>query len=377
MLFLEKKLKINYKMKINVWSYLDEYKALRSSILKEVDKVFLSGQLILGSNVESFEKNFSKSINVKHGIGVNSGTDAIQIALMSAKIGKGHEVITTPNTAVPTVSAIVSCGAKPVFVDINQSDFLINVNQIEKKITKKTKAIIPVNLYGQCADYDRILKIAKKHKLIVIEDCAQSSGAFYKNKPSGSLGQISAFSFYPTKNLGAYGDGGLIATSNKKLASRAIQLRKYGMKKLYYSEEHGINSRLDEVQAAILNIKLKKLKKWVIFRRKIAQIYNDGLKETSLILPKENKYNFHSYYVYVVRHNDRDLIIKKLKKKKIFCNISYPYPIHLMKGYSFLNYKKGDFPVSEKIAKQIFSLPMYPFLNMKKISKVLNCLKNV
>ena len=362
-------------MKINVWSYEDEYKSLGKKILKEVDKVFSSGQLILGKNVKSLETNFSKYLKLKYGIGVNSGTVAIQIALMSAKIGSGDEVITVPNTAVPTVSAIVSCGAKPVFVDINQDDYLIDVNKIEEAINKKTKAIIPVNLYGQCADYDKILKIAKRNKLLIIEDCAQSAGSFYKNKPSGSFGHISAFSFYPTKNLGAYGDGGFIGTSIKKFAERASELRKYGMRKSYYSEEHGINSRLDEVQAAIINLKLKKLRVWINQRRKIAKTYNELLKNTSLILPKENKKNFHSYYVYVVQHQKRKYIMEKLKKNNIYCNISYPFPVHLMRGYSYLKYKKNDFPIAEQLSKRIFSLPMYPQLKNSSIRKIVECLK--
>ena len=364
-------------MKINVWSYKEEYKILKKKILNEVDKVFSSGQLILGKNVKSLEYNFSKYLNLKYGIGVNSGTDAIQIALMSAKVGKGDEVITVPNTAVPTVSAIVSCGAKPIFVDIKEEDYLIDIKKLEKSITKKTKCIIPVNLYGQCADYDKILKIAKKHKLIVIEDCAQSTGSFYKGKPSGSFGHLSAFSFYPTKNLGAYGDGGFIGTSSKKFAQKAKELRKYGMRKLYYSNEHGINSRLDEVQAAIINLKFKNLKNWIAQRRKIAAIYNRLLKDTSLILPKENINNFHAYYAYVVRHKKREYIMDKLKKKNIYCNISYPFPIHLMRGYSHLKYKKNDFPVAEKCAKQIFSLPMYPQLKKKEILKVVKTLKKI
>ena len=364
-------------MKIKVWDYLEEYRLLKPQILQVVNKVFSSGQLILGPNVKHFEKNFSKFINVKHGIGVNSGTDAIQISLMAANIKKDDEIITTSNTAVPTVSAIVSSGAKPVFVDIKQDDFLIDTKKIEEKITKRTKAIIPINLYGQCADYDNILKIAKKYKLFVIEDCAQSAGSYYKGKPSGSLGHISAFSFYPTKNLGAYGDGGLVATSNKKIAQRAFQLRKYGMKNLYYSNEHGINSRLDEIQAAILILKIKKLKKWIIQRRKIANFYNKHLKDTSLILPKENKNNYHSYYTYVVQHPKRDFIIKELIKQNIHCNISYPFPIHTMKGYSYLDFKKGDLPITEKISKRIFSLPMYPNLDEKKMHKIVKYLKKL
>ncbi len=362
-------------MKINVWSYKEEYRGIRKQILKEVDKVFSSGQLILGKNVKSLESNFSKYLKLKYGIGVNSGTDAIQIALMSAKIGRGDEVITVPNTAVPTVSAIVSCGAKPIFVDVNKNDYLIDVNKIEESINKRTKAIIPVNLYGQCADYDKILAIAKRNKLIVIEDCAQSAGSFYNNRPSGSFGHLSAFSFYPTKNLGAYGDGGFIGTSIKSYAKKASELRKYGMKEFYYSEEHGINSRLDEVQAAIINLKLRKLKVWINQRRKIAKTYNKLLKNTSLVLPKENKKNFHSYYVYVVQHPMRKYIMEKLKNNNIYCNISYPFPIHLMRGYSYLKYKKGDFPVVEKLSKRIFSLPMYPQLKDYEVLKIIKCLK--
>jgi len=364
-------------MKINVWSYKEEYKSIRKHILKEVDKVFSSGQLILGKNVKSLEYNFSRYLKLKYGIGVNSGTDAIQIALMSAKIGKGDEVITTSNTAVPTVSAIVSCGAKPVFVDINNDDYLIDVNKIEEVINNKTKAIIPVNLYGQCADYDKLLPIAKKNKLVVIEDCAQSAGSFYNDRPSGSFGHLSAFSFYPTKNLGAYGDGGFIGTSIKSYAKRAVQLRKYGMKKFYYSEEHGINSRLDEVQAAIVNLKLRRLKIWVNRRRKIAKMYNKLLKDTSLVLPKENKKNFHSYYVYVVQHPRRKYIMDRLKKNNIYCNISYPFPVHLMRGYSYLRYKKGDFPITEKLSKRIFSLPMYPQLMNSAALKIVEYLKKI
>ena len=354
-----------------------EYISIRKKILKEVDKVFSSGELILSKNVRSLELNFSKYLKLKYGIGVNSGTDAIQIALMSAKIGRGDEVITVSNTAVPTVSAIVSCGAKPVFVDINIDEYLIDVNKIEEVINKKTRAVIPVDLYGQCADYEKILAIAKKNKLLVIEDCAQSVGSFYKKKPSGFFGYLSVFSFYPTKNLGAYGDGGFIGTSIKKYAEKASELRKYVMRKFYYSEEHGINSRLDEVQAAIINLKLKKLKIWINQRRKIAKIYNELLKNTSLVLPQENKKNYHAFHVYVVQHQRREFIMDKLKKNNIYCDITYPFPIHLMRGYSYLIYKKGNSPITEKLSKRIFSLPMYPQLSNSAILKIVKCLKEV
>lgn len=291
---------------------------------------------------------------------------------MSLGIKNNDEVITVSNTAVPTVSAIVSCNAKPVFVDVNENDFLINTNLIEEKINKKTKAIIPVNLYGQSANYEKIIKISKKYKIKIIEDCAQSSGAFYKGFPSGSFGHLSAFSFYPTKNLGAYGDGGMIVTKNKILYEKCIKLRKYGMSKLYYSDINGINSRLDEVHAGILNYQLTKLKSNIIKRRNIAKIYSQNIINKDLILPKENIDNYHSYYVYVVRHPKRELFMKYLKNNNIFCNISYPFPIHIMKPYKKFNKTNNNLKITEKLSKEIFSLPMYPELSMEKIKKVID-----
>ena len=359
-------------LKVSVWNYLEDYSKNKKKILNIVNKVFKSGNLILSNEVRKFENNFSKTINNYYGIGVNSGTDALQISLMSLGIKQDDEVITVSNTAVPTVSAIVSCNAKPVFVDINEKDFLINTDLIEEKINKKTKAIIPVNLYGQSANFDEIIKISKKYKIKIIEDCAQSSGAFYKGLPSGSFGHLSAFSFYPTKNLGAYGDGGMIVTNNKILYEKCIKLRKYGMSKLYYSDIHGINSRLDEVQAAILNYQLTKLKSNIIKRRNIAKIYDQNIKNTDLILPEENIGNYHSYYVYVVRHPQRDKFMKYLKNNNIFCNISYPFPIHLMKAYKKFNKKNNNLKNTEKLSKEIFSLPMYPELSMEKINKIID-----
>ena len=358
--------------KIFVWSYLEDYKKNKEKILKISDRVFGSGNLILSKEVLNFENNFSKFINSNYGIGVNSGTDAIQIALMSIGIKRGDEVLTVSNTAVPTVSAIISCNARPVFVDVNEEDFLINTKLIEKKITKRTKAIIPVNLYGQSANYESIKKISKKYNLKIIEDCAQSTGAFYKNKPTGSLGDLGAFSFYPTKNLGGYGDGGMIVTKNNKLYLNCKKLRKYGMTKNYYAEIHGINSRLDEIQAAILNFQLTKLKSNIIKRRKIAKIYNENIKTPYLQLPIENKDNYHSYYVYVVKHPQRKKIMHFLKDNNIFCNISYPYPIHSMKAYRYLNEKNDNLKITNKLSKQIFSLPMYPELSNLKLEKIIN-----
>ena len=358
--------------KIFVWSYLEDYSKNRKKILDLIDKVFQSGNLILSKEVANFEKNFSKFTSNTYGIGVNSGTDALQISLMSIGIKKGDEVITVSNTAVPTVSAIVACNAKPVFVDINKHDFLMNPSLIEEKINKRTKAIIPVNLYGQSANFEEIKIISKKNNLKIIEDCAQSSGALYKGMPSGSFGDLAAFSFYPTKNLGGYGDGGMIVTKNKKLYLKCKKLRKYGMSKQYYSEMHGINSRLDEIHAAILNYKLIKLKSNIIKRRNIAKIYSENIKRNDLILPSENKDNYHAYYVYVVRHQQKNKFMSHLQNNNIFCNISYPFPIHSMNGYKHFNEKKNNLKITEKFSKQIFSLPMYPELSIQKLEKVIN-----
>lgn len=359
---------------IYVWSYLEEYNQYKKDILSIVNRVFKSGNLILGNELENFEKNFARYIGKKYAIGVNSGTDAIMIGLKSLGVKAGDEIITTSNTAVPTVSAITSVGAKPVFVDINEKDFLMDLKKLKKKITKKTKVIIPVNLYGQSINMDQLKKISRKYRIKILEDCAQSAGAKYKNKMSGSFGDVSAFSFYPTKNLGAYGDAGIILTDKKNIYLKSKMFRKYGMKKLYYSEFHGVNSRLDEIQAAILNFKLRKLNDYIKKRRKIAKVYNEKIKNKNFILPKENKDCFHSYYIYVLRSKKRNKLLNYLKNNKIFCNISYPFPIHLMRGYKHLNYKKGDLPITERLSNEIMSIPMYPFLKKNEIKKVIKVL---
>ena len=367
---------MNSKKLITVWDYREEYKNLRIKILDKVDKVFKSGTLILGNEVKNLENNFSSYVNCKYGVGVNSGTDALLIAIMSLGLKAGDEILTVSNTAVPTVSAIISAGCKPVFVDINEEDYLIDVNLIKKKITSRTKAIIIVNLYGQVPNFRKILKIVRSKNLKIIEDCAQSTGSYFENKHSGSFGDISAFSFYPTKNLGGYGDGGMIVTNNAYYYKKCLMLRKYGMKKLYYSEMHGINSRLDEVQASIINLKLTQLEKQIKKRRAIAKKYNKYIKNLDIILPKEFAGRYHSYYVYVVRHFKREKIMNYLKKNGVICNISYPFPIHLMRGYKYLGYKIGDLPVTEKLSKEIFSLPMYPDLNEIKVNKIIRLINN-
>tara|TARA_B100001996_G_scaffold349840_1_gene308813 strand:+ start:84 stop:1208 length:1125 start_codon:yes stop_codon:yes gene_type:complete len=371
---------------IKVWDYLDEYKELRTEILDVVDEVFQSGTLVFGSKLDKFENEFTNYISTKYGLGVGNGTDALYIALKAVGVENGDEVITTSNTAVPTVTAIVNAGAKAKFVDINEY-YLIDEKLIENKINKKTKVIMPVHLYGQVCNMELINKIAKKHNLYVIEDCAQSHGSKANNKQSGSFGDIGCFSFYPTKLLGGYGDGGFITTNNKDLYEKMMRIRFLGMerKKMssghwngkYYAIEHGTNSRLDEVHAAILSVKLKYLDKWIEKRRKIAKFYESELNNLPIDIPKEAKNNFHAYYIYVVSHPKRDEILKKLSEKDIHLNISYPWPIHIMDPYRKFISKDDFLPITEKKAKSIFSLPMYPYLSEEKQSKTISELKKI
>jgi|TARA_B100001094_G_C18151769_1_gene784051 aminotransferase EvaB len=361
---------------INVWSYLEEYDEYREEISEIVKKVFESGRLIFGEELKSFEINFANWIGNKYGVGVGNGTDAIKLSLLASGIGKGDEVITVSNTAVPTVSAIIETGARPVFCDVNKDDFNIDTSLVESLISKKTKAIVCVHLYGHPANITELKKICKIHNLILIEDCAQSHGASYKNKKTGSFGDSAAFSFYPTKILGAYGDAGLVTTSSKKIDEKLRMLRFYGMKNQYFSEiEDGVNTRLDEVQAAILNMKLKRLDKDILRRREIANFYNSELTNTNLILPLEKKNYFHSYYLYVVRHKNRDEIIKKLRSLGINLNISYPFPIHTMPP--FKKYRKSKQVNTLKLSEEIFSLPMYPGISDNELTEVTNKIKLV
>src|SRR5450755_761283 len=365
-------------MTINVWDYLREYDELRDEILAAVDRVFRSGRLILGQEGVKFEREMAAYLGTTDGVGVNSGTDAIYIALAALGVKAGDEVITVPNTAVPTVSAIRTLGATPVFVDVRDDDFLMDVEQVEAAITPRTAAIIPVHLYGQCVDLDPLMAIARRHGIKVMEDCAQSQGALYKNHQSGSVGDASSFSFYPTKVLGAYGDGGMVMSNDDAVTRLARSLRFYGMETAYYSERHGYNSRLDEVQAAILSLKLPRIDGWIERRRAIAARYNQGLGRSGLVLPRENAHNRHTYYVYVVEHpSDRDGVLERLAKRDINCNVSYRWPIHIMRGSADLGYREGQFPVAERKAQRIFSLPMYPHLADEEVDRVIDALKEV
>ena len=369
---------------INFWSYKREYDKYRPKFNNFFDQTLKSGQIFFGPNLKNFEDNFIKKYKSKYGVAVGSGTDALLISLMSINIKRGDEVITASNTAIPTISAIVNSGAKPVLVDINE-DYLIDTNQIEKRITKKTRAIIPVHLYGQSCDMEKIIKIAKKYKLKIIEDCAQAQGAKLKNKFVGTFGTFGCFSFYPTKILGGYGDGGFILTNSFKFYSNIKKIRFYGIDtidkknkfyKKYYSNLNGVNSRLDEINSKILDFKLTKIENFISKRRLIAKTYNNELKDTKLILPNINKAKFDVFHLYTVCHKKRDLIMKKLLKEKIQTRIIYPFPIHKMKGYSSI-FKKNKYKISEIKSRSIFSLPLYPELNIKNVKIICKKLKKI
>jgi aminotransferase EvaB len=358
------------------WDYRREYDELRDEILAAADRVFKSGQLILGQEVIAFERDMAAYVGLGGGVGVNSGTDAIYIALAAAGVSAGDEVITVPNTAVPTVSAIQVLGARPVFVDIRDDDFLMDVDQIEAAITPRTRAIVPVHLYGQCVDLDPLMEIAKRHGLKVVEDCAQAQGAIYKNRRCGSIGTASTFSFYPTKLLGGYGDGGMVLSDDEAVISLARSLRFYGMEKTYYAERHGYNSRLDEVHAAILALKLPRIDGWIGRRRDIAARYSQGFAGSDLRLPKENSYSRHVYHLFVVETpGDRDAALQRIEARGLKCGVQYRWPIHLMRGYQDLGYRAGQFPVAEKKAGRIFSLPIYPHLKDEEVDEVIEVVR--
>lgn len=349
-------------MPIHVWSYLKEYEAEKKEIHDAIETVLTSGRLILGESGKKFEVEFAKYCGVKYGVGVDNGTNAITLALLAIGVHSGDEIITVSNTAVPTVSAIITAGAIPRFVDIDPKTYLMDTSQLENAITKRTKCIVPVHLFGQCVNMDEVQHVADRHGLKIMEDCAQSHGAQFKGLKAGSMSNASSFSFYPTKILGGYGDGGMVMTNDSMIDIKLRRLRFYGMEDTYYSIEHGYNSRLDELHAEILRRKLKRLDGYIARRIELAERYGRLLADTSLQLPEVAQDNMHAYYQYVLRHPHRDDIIAGLKESDIFVNISYPWPIHTMRGYEALGYKEGDLPHTEFAAKEIFSLPMYPSL---------------
>jgi dTDP-4-amino-4,6-dideoxygalactose transaminase len=346
------------------------YLAHKSEIDAAAARVLENGRYILGKEVSLFENEFASYIGSRWGVGTGNGTDALHLALLACGIGQGDEVITVSHTAVATVTAIELSRAVPVLVDINLDTYTINPERVEDAVTSRTKAVIPVHLYGQPADLEPILKIARRHNLFVIEDCAQAHGAMYRNHRAGSFGDAAGFSFYPTKNLGALGDAGLMATGNKKLAGRARCLREYGWKKRYVSYYPGINSRLDELQAAVLRVKLKHLDEENGKRRFLAGIYDEKLKKTGLILPKTGPDSVPVYHQYVIRTKGRGKLKEFLKKREIGTLVHYPVPIHLQPAYKGRLRCAGSMANTEQAAKEILSLPIYPELSPRQVNQI-------
>lgn len=361
-----------------VWDYLPEYENERADIHDAIDTVLRSGQLVLGRSVRGFEEEFAAFHGVGHCVGVDNGTNAIKLGLQAAGVGPGDEVITVSNTAAPTVVAIVSVGATPVFVDVDDATYLMRVDQVEAAITPRTRCLLPVHLYGQCVDMAPLRALADRHGLVLLEDCAQAHAARHHGRLAGTFGDAAAFSFYPTKVLGAYGDAGATITSDATIDANLRRLRYYGMEERYYVvQSPGHNSRLDELHAEILRRKLRRLDAYAQGRRVIAQRYAEGLGDTDLVLPAVAPGNDHVYYVYVVRHPRRDAVIEALKAYDISLNISYPWPVHTMSGFAHLGWREGSLPVTEKAAGEIFSLPMYPSLPGGVQDKVIGALRDV
>lgn len=361
-------------MQIPLVDLKKQYSSIEGDIDLSIKRVLKSGQFILGPEVSSLEKEAAEYIGVKYAIGVASGTDALHLSLLACGIGEGDEVITTPFTFIATAEAVSYCGAKPVFVDIDINTYNIATEKIEEKITKKTKAIIPVHLYGRAADMDRIMEIAGRYKLKVIEDCAQSFGTEYKNKKTGSIGNAGAFSFFPSKNLGAYGDGGIVVTDDGAIADKIKTLRAHGSRQKYIHRVIGYNSRLDEIQAAILRIKLKKIDQWNEMRRKNASIYNNLLKGLPVKLP-DGKGREHIYHVYTIGIKRRDECIRFLSENGISSAVHYPVTIPAQEAYEHLGYKESDLPNSYQAAREVLSLPMFPELEKGEIEAVCDAIK--
>ncbi|OGW83106.1 MAG: transcriptional regulator [Omnitrophica bacterium RIFCSPHIGHO2_02_FULL_51_18] len=362
-------------MKIPLFSLEGQYRQIRPGISKRIRRIFESHRFILGENVRKLEAAVAKKVGARYAIGVASGSDALYLSLVALGIGKGDEVITTPFTFFATAGAIARTGAKPVFADIDPETFNINPTKIRKRITRKTKAILPVHLFGLPCEMDEITQIAKKHKLFVVEDAAQSFGAEYRGRQTGSMGAAGCFSFYPTKNLGGAGDGGMVVTSLKKVASKLRTLRDHGQTKKYHHEFSGINSRLDEIQAAVLLEKLPYIDRWNRQRRAHAAAYNRGLKGLPLQLPAQPKGLDHVYHLYSILTKKRDPLLKALVSGGIGAGVYYPLPLHLQPCMRALGYRRGDFPHSESASEQIVALPMFPELKLQAVRKVVSAAK--
>ncbi len=351
-----------------------QYNSIKDEIDNAVHEVVGSTTFILGEHLRNFEKEFADFCNAKYAVGLNSGTSALHLALLAKGIKEGDEVITTPNTFIATCEAISYTGATPKLVDIDTETCNMDPKKLENAITPKTKAVIPVHLYGQPADMKQIMEIAKKHNITVIEDACQAHGAEHYRKKV-PISEIGCFSFYPPKNLGAYGEGGSIVTNEKEVNEIVRMYRDHGQIRRHVHKYIGYNYRFDEIQAAILRVKLNHLNRWIEMRRKNAKIYDEMLKDCDAAIPIEKDYNKHVYHLYVIRVKNRQKLIEHLSSNNIQTGIHYPTPIHLQEAYSHLNYKKGSFPIAEQYANEILSLPMYPELKEEEISLVAKSIK--
>jgi dTDP-4-amino-4,6-dideoxygalactose transaminase len=358
-------------MKIPFLSFDGMHLPIKQDLKNAFEKFLESNWFVLGKNIEAFQEEYASFNHVKYCIGVSNGLDALHIALKTLKVGEGDEVIVPSNTYIATVLPVSYVGAAPVFVEPDINTYNIDTQKIEAAITSKTKAIMPVHLYGQACEMESIMAIAKRHNLFVVEDNAQAHGAAYKEKLTGSWGNINGTSFYPGKNLGALGDAGAVTTNNAELAQKAMALRNYGSQKKYYIEMIGFNMRLDECQAGFLSVKLKYLKEWTEQRQEIAGWYNDSLKDIDdLILPSVAKNATHVYHIYLVRAQHRDKLQNYLADNGIGTLIHYPVPPHLQKAYEHLDFKKGNFPVAEEIANTCLSLPIWPGMQQSEVDHI-------
>jgi len=347
-----------------------QYASIKQDVDAALARVIENTSFILGPEVRAFEAAFAEYVGARACIGVNSGTAALQLALMAAGIGAGDEVIVPSFTFFATAEAVSVLGATPVFVDIDPISYTITAEIVAPAITPRTRAIIPVHLYGQTVDLDPILEVAAKHNLCVIEDAAQAHGAEYKGKRVGALGSAGCFSFYPSKNLGAYGEAGAVVTNDEKLATQLRLLRDHGSTSKYAHAIVGYNFRMEEIQAAVLNVKLPHLNGWNDGRRANAARYNQSLAQTGLVLPREMNYAHHVYHVYAVQTDNRDDVQKRMTAAGVQTGVHYPIPIHLQPAYASLGYQRGDLPVTEALAERVLSLPMFPELNEEQIARV-------
>ena len=363
-------------MKVPFIDFQEQHKLVKGEIEAGLKAVIEKGNFILGQEEKDFEEQFSKYCGVKYGIGVNSGTDALYLALGALSITTGDEVILPSFTFIATALCVSYTGATPVFIEVEEETYNLDPAKLQSLITKKTKAIILVHLYGQPANMDEITALAKKHNIAVIEDAAQAHGSTYRGKKVGSLGDAACFSFYPTKSLGAFGDGGMVVTDNKAIYEKVMMLRDYGRTDRYSHKIKGYNSRLDTIQAVVLSAKLKHLDQWNSMRNDVAKEYYrqlDGVAD--VVVPKIGSNRTHVYQTFAVRVPNRDQVIEEMKKKDVAVLIHYPIPIHLQEAYEDAGYKKGDFPVSETVANEILSLPMFPHMTKEQVKYVCTSLK--